>query len=149
AIVVLNAVADGIGWTKPAAPGVFRGVAQMRSFGSYVAAACELSVKNGNEVKIHRFVAATDPGYVVNPAQVARQVSGSFVYGLSALFEEEITIEKGAQFAYLKCLLLKLSSFKAAVKIGVAWASQRLRLQHQRYSMRFIVQPVSACVQCH
>jgi len=93
---VLNAVADGIGWTKPAAPGVYRGVAQMRSFGSYVAAACELSVKNGNEVKIHRIVAATDPGYVVNPAQVNRQVSGSFVYGLSALFEEEITLEKGA-----------------------------------------------------
>ncbi|MBU3613066.1 xanthine dehydrogenase family protein molybdopterin-binding subunit [Polynucleobacter sp. MG-27-Goln-C1] len=96
AVAVLNAVADGIGWTKPAKPGVFRGLAQMRSFGSYVAAACELSVTNGNEVKIHRIVAATDPGYVVNPAQVARQVSGSFVYGLSALFEEEITIEKGA-----------------------------------------------------
>ena len=96
AVAVLNAVADGIGWTKPAAPGVYRGLAQMRSFGSYVAAACELSVKNGNEVKIHRIVAATDPGYVVNPAQVNRQVSGSFVYGLSALFEEEITIEKGA-----------------------------------------------------
>ena len=95
-IAVLKAVADGIGWNKPAPPGVFRGVAQMRSFGSYVAAACELSVTNGNEVKIHRFVAATDPGYVVNPAQVARQVSGSFVYGLSALFEEEITIDKGA-----------------------------------------------------
>ncbi len=95
AVAVLNAVADGIGWTKPAAPGVYRGVAQMRSFGSYVAAACELSVKNGNEVKIHRIVAATDPGYAVNPAQIERQVSGSFVYGLSALFEEEITLEKG------------------------------------------------------
>jgi isoquinoline 1-oxidoreductase beta subunit len=96
ALAVLNAVADGIGWTKPAAPGVYRGVAQMRSFGSYVAAACEVSVTNGNQVKIHRIVAATDPGYVVNPAQVKRQVSGSFVYGLSALFEEEITIENGA-----------------------------------------------------
>ena len=96
AVAVLNAVADGIGWTKPAKPGVYRGVAQMRSFGSYVAAACELSVTNGNEVKIHRIVAATDPGYAVNPAQIERQVSGSFVYGLSALFEEEITIEKGA-----------------------------------------------------
>ena len=96
AVAVLNAVADGIGWTKPTKPGVFRGVAQMGSYGSYVAAACELSVANGNEVKIHRIVAATDPGYVVNPAQVARQVAGSFVYGLSALFEEEITIEKGA-----------------------------------------------------
>jgi len=96
AMAVLNAVADGIGWTTPAKPGVYRGIAQMRSFGSYVAAACELSVTNGNEVKIHRIVAATDPGYAVNPAQIARQVSGSFVYGLSALFEEEITIEKGA-----------------------------------------------------
>jgi isoquinoline 1-oxidoreductase beta subunit len=96
AVAVLNAVADGIGWTKPAKPGVFRGLAQMRSFGSYVAAACEITVTNGNEVEILRMVAATDPGYVVNPAQVARQVSGSFVYGLSALFEEEITIEKGA-----------------------------------------------------
>lgn len=96
AIAVLNAVADGIGWTKPAAPGVYRGVAQMRSFGSYVAAACELSVTNGTDVEIHRIVAATDPGYAVNPAQIARQVSGSFVYGLSALFEEEITIDKGA-----------------------------------------------------
>ena len=30
--------------------------------------------------------AATDPGYAVNPAQIDRQVAGSFVYGLSALF---------------------------------------------------------------
>jgi isoquinoline 1-oxidoreductase beta subunit len=96
AIAVLNAVADGIGWTKPAAPGVYRGVAQMRSFGSYVAAACEIKVTNGTDVEILRMVAATDPGYAVNPAQIARQVSGSFVYGLSALFEEEITIDKGA-----------------------------------------------------
>ena len=50
----------------------------------------------GNKIKIHRIVAATDPGYVVNPAQIKRQVSGSFVYGLSALFEEEITIKNGA-----------------------------------------------------
>jgi isoquinoline 1-oxidoreductase beta subunit len=68
----------------------------MKSFGSYVAAACEISVKDGNKIKIHRIVAATDPGYVVNPAQIKRQVSGSFVYGLSALFEEEITIKNGA-----------------------------------------------------
>ncbi|MBZ1351944.1 molybdopterin-dependent oxidoreductase [Alcaligenaceae bacterium LF4-65] len=94
-LAVLNAVADGIGWTKPAAKGVFRGVAQMTAFGSYVAAAAELSVTDGNKVKIHRIVAATDCGYAVNPAQIERQVSGSFVYGLSALFEEECTIKDG------------------------------------------------------
>jgi len=94
-LAVLNAVADGIGWTKPAAPGVFRGVAQMTAFGSYVAAACELSVTDGSKVKIHRIVAATDCGYAVNPAQIKRQVSGSFVYGLSALFEQECTVKNG------------------------------------------------------
>ena len=35
---------------------------------------------------MHRIVAATDPGYAVNPAQIERQIAGSFVYGLSALF---------------------------------------------------------------
>jgi isoquinoline 1-oxidoreductase beta subunit len=95
AIAVLNAVANGIGWSKPAAPGVYRGMAQMHSYGSYAAAACELSVKDGTDVKIHRFVAAIDPGYAVNPAQIERQTSGSFVFGLSALFEEEITIKDG------------------------------------------------------
>jgi len=94
-LAVLNAVADGIGWVKPAAPGVFRGVAQMTAFGSYVAAACELSVTDGSKVKIHRIVAATDCGYAVNPAQIKRQVSGSFVYGLSALFEQECTVKDG------------------------------------------------------
>ena len=94
-LAVLNAVADRIGWTKPAPAGVFRGIAQQKSFGSFVAAACELSVTDGNKVKIHRIVAATDPGYAVNPAQIERQVSGSFVYGLSALFEEECTVKNG------------------------------------------------------
>jgi isoquinoline 1-oxidoreductase beta subunit len=94
-LAVLNAVAEAIGWTKPAPAGVFRGVAQMKAFGSFVAAACELSVKDGNKVKIHRMVAATDPGYAVNPAQIERQVSGSFVYGLSGLFEQECTVKAG------------------------------------------------------
>ena len=62
---------------------------------TYVAAACELSVRGGNQVKIHRIVAATDCGYAVNPAQIERQVSGSFVYGLSALFMQECTVKDG------------------------------------------------------
>lgn len=92
---VLNAVAKGIGWDTPAPKGIYRGLAQMKSYGSYAAAACEISVKDNTEVKIHRFVAAIDPGYAVNPAQIERQTSGSFVFGLSALFEEEITIKDG------------------------------------------------------
>ena len=46
-------------------------------------------------MKVHRIVAATDPGYAVNPAQIERQIAGSFVYGLSALFMQECTIKEG------------------------------------------------------
>jgi len=39
-------------------------------FGAYVAAVAEVSVSDDGKLKIHRIVAATDPGHVVNPAQV-------------------------------------------------------------------------------
>ena len=94
-LAVLNAVAEKIGWSAPAPQGIFRGIAQQMSFGSYVAAAAEISVADGNKVTVHRIVAATDPGYAVNPAQIERQVAGSFVYGLSALFYGECTVKDG------------------------------------------------------
>jgi isoquinoline 1-oxidoreductase beta subunit len=94
-LAVLNAVADRAGWGKPAPRGVHRGLAQMKSFGSFVAACAEISVTDGTKVRVHRIVAATDSGYAVNPAQIERQIAGSFVYGLSALFMEECTVKDG------------------------------------------------------
>jgi isoquinoline 1-oxidoreductase subunit beta len=93
-LAVLEAVAAKAGWETPAAQGVYRGLAQAMAFGSYVSACAEVSV-NGNKVKVHRIVAATDPGYAVNPAQIERQVAGSFVYGLTALFLGECTVKDG------------------------------------------------------
>ncbi|MDA9498642.1 xanthine dehydrogenase family protein molybdopterin-binding subunit [Bradyrhizobium sp. CCBAU 11357] len=94
-LAVLNAVAEKIGWTTPAPQGVYRGIAQVMGYGSYVAGAAEISVTDGSKIKVHRIVASTDPGYVVNPAQVERQVAGSFVYGLSALFYGGCTVKDG------------------------------------------------------
>ena len=94
-LAVLNAVAERAGWGKPAPQGVYRGLAQHMGYGSYVAACAEVSVDKG-AVKIHRIVAATDPGHAVNPAQIERQIAGSFVYGLSALFYQECTVKDGA-----------------------------------------------------
>jgi isoquinoline 1-oxidoreductase subunit beta len=94
-LAVLNAVADKIGWGKPAPQGIYRGLAQMMGYGSYVAAAAEISVTDGNKIKIHRIVAATDPGYAVNPAQIERQIAGSFVYGLTGLFYGGCTVKDG------------------------------------------------------
>ena len=94
-LAVLNAVAERIGWENSPPQGIYRGIAQMMSFASYVAAAAEISVENGNKIKIHRIVAATDCGTAVNPAQIERQIAGSFVYGLSALFYQECTLKDG------------------------------------------------------
>lgn len=94
-LAVLNAVAEKIGWTTPAPQGVYRGIAQVMGYGSYVAGAAEISVTDGSKIKVHRIVASTDPGYVVNPAQVERQIAGSFVYGLSALFYGGCTVKEG------------------------------------------------------
>ncbi len=92
---VLEAAARGAGWGTPAPAGVYRGLAQTMGFGSYVAAVAEVSVSPAGELKIHRIVAATDPGHAVNPQQIAMQVEGSFVYGLSAALFGECTLKDG------------------------------------------------------
>ena len=96
-LAVLNAVANKIGWetSKPPA-GQFRGIAQHMGYGSYIAAAAEVSVSDKGKVTVHRLVMGTDSGYVVNPDQVDAQVVGSVAYGLSASFFEEITLKNGA-----------------------------------------------------
>ena len=93
-LAVLNAVAEKAGWGTPAPAGVHRGIAQHMGFGSYVAAVAEVSVNEG-KLKIHRIVAATDPGHAVNPQQIAAQVEGSFAYGLSACLYGECTLKNG------------------------------------------------------
>ena len=94
-LAVLNAVAERAGWDKPAPKGVYRGLAQIMGFGSYVAACAEVSVSDEGVLKIHRIVAATDPGHMVNPQQIEAQVEGSFVYGLSAALYGACTVKDG------------------------------------------------------
>ncbi|MBS4046643.1 MAG: xanthine dehydrogenase family protein molybdopterin-binding subunit [Alphaproteobacteria bacterium] len=94
-LAVLNAAAERAGWGRPAPAGVFRGLAQCMGFGSYVAAVAEVSVAKDGKIKVHRIVAATDPGHAVNPQQIEAQVEGSFVYGLTAALYGECTVANG------------------------------------------------------
>ncbi len=85
-LALLEAAAKRAGWGAPApdvkGQKVFRGLCQTHGFGSYVAACAEVSVSREGALTVHRIVAATDPGYAVNPQQIEAQVEGSFVYGL-------------------------------------------------------------------
>ncbi|MFM8609478.1 MAG: molybdopterin cofactor-binding domain-containing protein [Burkholderiaceae bacterium] len=98
-LAVLEAVAQRVGWGKPApdvkGQKVFRGLAQTHGFGSYVAACAEVSVSRAGELTVHRIVAATDCGHAVNPQQIEAQVEGSFAYGLSAALFGECTVKDG------------------------------------------------------
>ena len=94
-LAVLNAAAERAGYGKAPA-GIYHGLAQFMGYGSYVAACAEVSVSADGRLKIHRIVAATNPGHAVNPAQIERQVAGSFVYGLSAVLYGECTVNGGA-----------------------------------------------------
>jgi isoquinoline 1-oxidoreductase beta subunit len=94
-LAVLNAAAERAGWGKPLPAGMHRGIAQTMGFGSYVAAVAEVSVSKDGVLKVHRIVAATDPGHAVNPQQIEAQVEGSFAYGLSAALFGACTVKDG------------------------------------------------------
>jgi isoquinoline 1-oxidoreductase beta subunit len=84
---VLNAAAEKGDWGKPLPAGVHRGIAQFMGYGSYSAATAEVSV-NGNDVKIHRMVLATNCGHAVSLEQIAAQVQGGVAMGISTLMSE-------------------------------------------------------------
>jgi isoquinoline 1-oxidoreductase beta subunit len=94
-LAVLNAAAEKGDWGKPLPPGVHRGIAQFMGYGSYSAAVAEVSVSDAGKVKVHRMVLALNCGHTVNPDQIAAQVEGSVVYGLSAAFYGECPVENG------------------------------------------------------
>jgi len=94
-LAVLDAAARHADWHSPPPDGVFRGIALNAACGSYCAQVVEASVKNG-EVRVHRVVAAIDPGHIVNPLSVEMQMQGAIVYALTAARYGEITIKDGA-----------------------------------------------------
>src|SRR5213592_3066019 len=92
---VLNAAAEKGGWGKPLPAGVHRGIAQFMGYASYSAAIAEVSVSAEGKLKIHHMVLALNCGHAVNPDQIAAQVEGSVVYGLSAALYGECTVQNG------------------------------------------------------
>jgi len=108
---VLDAVAKAAGWGTAPAKGVFRGIAVVDSYGSYTAAAVELSVKDGTALDVKRVIVAVDSGYVVHHDAVKAQIEGGILWGLGSAMHEEITIADGrvAQSNFADYPLLRLA----------------------------------------
>ncbi len=72
------------------------GLAVHQSFGSYCALVVQLLPVDGKELRIRRISAAVDCGVALNPDTVVAQIESAIVYGLTAAFYGDITIEDGA-----------------------------------------------------
>jgi nicotinate dehydrogenase subunit B len=107
-ISVLKTVRDASGWdTRPSprpdaafsgtAPVRGRGVSLMLRSGSYWACVCHIAVApSTGKIVVEKYTIAVDPGIVVNPIQLKRNVEGGALMGIShALFEEVVFDESG------------------------------------------------------
>lgn len=108
AVGVLKAVRDASGWdTRPSPqPNAVtarnaivrgRGVSLMLRDGTYWACVCHIAVTPATgAIKVEKCTLAVDPGVVINPIQLKRQVEGGAMMGISiALLEEVLTNESG------------------------------------------------------
>jgi isoquinoline 1-oxidoreductase beta subunit len=91
---VLDLAASKAGWGSALAAGRARGIAVHESFGSICAQVAEVSLA-GNEIRVHKVVAAFDCGLVVNPLTVEAQLQGAIAFGLSAALFGQVTFKDG------------------------------------------------------
>jgi isoquinoline 1-oxidoreductase subunit beta len=94
-LAVLDAVAKAVNWDRRPSRGVHRGIAVVDSYGSYTAAAVELSVEGGSVIDVKRVVVAIDCGHVAHLDAVKGQIESGIIWGLSAVMHEDITIKDG------------------------------------------------------
>lgn len=95
ALKVLDTAAERAEWKRPLPPGRFRGIAFCEAFETLIAHVVELSVSADKAIKIHRIVAAVDPGIVLDPDITANSIEGGTAWGLSCAMTSEITFANG------------------------------------------------------
>ncbi len=103
---VLKAVREASGWeARPSprpdarstgsAPLKGRGVALLERSSSYWACVCEIAVTpDTGTIVVEKYTVAVDPGIVINPVQLKRQVEGGAVMGISHALFEEVTFDE-------------------------------------------------------
>ncbi|MGE0750723.1 MAG: molybdopterin cofactor-binding domain-containing protein [Variibacter sp.] len=92
---VLDAAAKAAAWESAPPAGRTRGIALHEACGTVCAHVVEISVGDDGALRVHRIVAALDPGHVVNPLTIEKQTQGAIVYALEAALYGEITIADG------------------------------------------------------
>ncbi|MGH9656729.1 MAG: molybdopterin cofactor-binding domain-containing protein, partial [Bryobacteraceae bacterium] len=72
-----------------------QGVSTLFRNGTYWACVANIAIEmNTGIVKVEKMTVAVDPGIVINPAQLKRQVEGGAVMGLSIALKEEVPFDE-------------------------------------------------------
>ncbi|MBI5955008.1 MAG: xanthine dehydrogenase family protein molybdopterin-binding subunit [Chloroflexi bacterium] len=96
ALAVIELAAEKAGWGTPLPAGQGRGIAYHATFGvTHVCDVAEVSVDENGNVRVNRVVCAVDCGQVVNPDNVAAQMEGGIVFGLTAALKAESVLKNG------------------------------------------------------
>jgi len=95
ALGVIELAAEKAGWGGPLPEGWGRGIAYHATFGvTHVAMVVEVSA-NTDEIRVQRVVCAVDCGIAINPDNIAAQIEGGIVFGLTAALKAGVTVENG------------------------------------------------------
>ncbi|HUE65441.1 MAG TPA: molybdopterin cofactor-binding domain-containing protein [Rhizomicrobium sp.] len=74
-----------------------QGVSVMLRAGSYWACACKIALTpSTGQITVEKITMAVDPGIVVNPLQLKRQVEGGTMMGVSEALYEEVAFDESA-----------------------------------------------------
>jgi isoquinoline 1-oxidoreductase beta subunit len=93
---VLREVAKMANWNKKRPAGRALGVAYSDMWETHMAQVVEISLdKKTGEIKVHNVWAAVDPGVAVLPKNVATQVEGGIVMGVSTALREQVIFKDG------------------------------------------------------
>jgi len=107
AVSVLEAVREASGWEKRPSPRPGfeaagstpvrgRGVALMLRNLSYWACVCQVAVTpDTGRIVVEKYTIAVDPGIVINPQQLKRNIEGGAVMGISHALFEEVLFDQG------------------------------------------------------
>jgi len=93
---VVEKAAEMAEWSKKR-DGTALGFALGEYLASLAAAVAEISVnRETGQIRVHNYWVAVDAGLPLQPGNIAAQVEGAIVFGLSAALKERITISAGA-----------------------------------------------------